>query len=245
MTVYIVGAGPGDAGLVTVRAAALLARADVVVHDRLVSAEVLSLAAPDSIRIDVGKRPGDGDTQGEINRLLVDLDARHDTVVRLKGGDPFVFGRGGEEVQALRAAGVAVEVVPGVSSAFAGPLLAGVPVTHRGLAAGVTVVTATGEGGATTDFSRLANPSLTLVVLMGVAHRARISRELIAGGLDPATPVAVIERASTRSQRTLRCTLDVLAAVEIEAPAIITIGRAAGVDLRAPSHPVAARSGVA
>ena len=157
MTVYLVGAGPGGAGLITRRGAELLARAHVVVHDRLVGRDVLELAARDAPLIDVGKIPGDGDTQSEINGLLVRLAQVHGRVVRLKGGDPFVFGRGAEEVEALRAAGVEVEVVPGVSSAFAGPLLAGVPVTHRGLAHAVTVVTATGEGGVATDFA--ASPS--------------------------------------------------------------------------------------
>jgi uroporphyrin-III C-methyltransferase len=242
VTVYVVGAGPGDAGLVTRRAAALLARADVVVHDRLVGTEVLDLAGPDARLIDVGKYPGDRDTQGEINRLLVTLGACHETVVRLKGGDPFVFGRGAEEIQSLCAAGVDVEVVPGISSAFAGPLLAGVPVTHRGLATGVTVVTATSEGGAATDFTRLANPSLTLVVLMGVARRSTISRELMAGGLHPATPVAVIERASTDTQRTVRCSLEALTTVEIESPAVIVIGEVAGFDLGLVSLPSGART---
>ncbi|MFI5034774.1 MAG: uroporphyrinogen-III C-methyltransferase [Acidimicrobiales bacterium] len=230
MTVHLVGAGPGDVGLVTRRAAALLARADVVVHDRLVSPEVLDLAAPSARRIDVGKSATDGDTQSAINVLLVELGARHACVVRLKGGDPFVFGRGAEEVEALREAGVAVEVVPGVSSVFAAPLLAGVPVTHRGVATGVTVVTATGEGGVATDLRPYANPDATLVVLMGVARRAQVARDLVAGGLDPATPVVVIERASTEAQRTVRGELRELASLGVTAPAVIVIGAVAGLD---------------
>ncbi|MDE3064051.1 MAG: uroporphyrinogen-III C-methyltransferase [Acidobacteriota bacterium] len=239
MSVHLVGAGPGDAGLVTRRAASLLARADVVVHDRLVSPEVLELA-PGARLVDVGKFPGDGDTQGAINELLVELAAQHDCVVRLKGGDPFVFGRGGEEAEALRAAGVAVEVVPGVSSAFAGPLLAGVPVTHRGLASGVSVLTATGEGGATADVTRWANPDATLVILMGVARRAAIARDLIAGGLDPATPVAVIERASSESQRTVRADLASLGDLDVASPAVIVVGAVAGLDLGLTPWPTGA-----
>ncbi len=231
MTVYLVGAGPGGAGLLTRRGAELLARADVVVHDRLVGRDVLELAARDAPRLDVGKIPGDGDTQAQINALLVGLGQDHGCVVRLKGGDPFVFGRGAEEVEALCAAGVDVEVVPGISSAFAGPLLAGVPVTHRGLAHGVTVVTATGEGGVATDFRRLAVPGITLVVLMGVARRGRIAHDLVAGGLDSATPVVVIERASNDSQRTTRCDLGSLASVDVESPAVIVIGAVAGLGL--------------
>ncbi|HVB70555.1 MAG TPA: uroporphyrinogen-III C-methyltransferase [Acidimicrobiales bacterium] len=240
MTVHLVGAGPGDADLVTRRAEALLARADVVVHDRLVSREVLDLVRPGAALVDVGKTPGDGDTQESINQLLVTLGRDHDCVVRLKGGDPFVFGRGGEEVEALRAAGLAVEVVPGVSSVFAGPLLAGVPVTHRGLASGVTVVTATSEGGVATDFTRLADATTTLVVLMGVARRATIAHDLIAGGLDPTTPVAVIERASTDSQRTVRCGLAELASIDVAAPAVIVIGAVAGLDLGLMPSPLGA-----
>jgi siroheme synthase len=152
-------------------------------------------------------------------------------VVRLKGGDPFVFGRGAEEVEALRAAGVDVEVVPGVSSAFAGPLLAGVPVTHRGLAHAVTVATATSEGGVATDFRRFAQPGVTLVILMGVARRRRIVEDLLAGGLGAATPVVVIERASNDSQRTTRCSLGALASVDVESPAVIVVGDVAGLDL--------------
>lgn len=239
MTVHLVGAGPGDAGFLTRRGAALLARADVVVHDRLVSPEVLELAAGARL-VDVGKVPGDGDTQGAINELLVGLAAEHDCVVRLKGGDPFVFGRGGEEVESLRAAGVAVEVVPGVSSAFAGPLLAGVPVTHRGLAAGVSVLTAAGEGGTTTDLTRWANPDATLVILMGVARRGAIARDLIAGGLDPGTPVAVIERASTDSQRTVHADLAALGDLDVTSPAVIVVGAVAGLDLGLVPSPTGA-----
>ena len=156
MTVYLVGAGPGDPMLLTRRGAHLLGRADVVVHDRLIDPGVLALAGPGAELIDVGKRPsspgGDGPpharSQAEINALLIELGQAGKTVVRLKGGDPFVFGRGGEEAEALEAAGIAWDVVPGVSSAFAVPALAGIPVTHRGRSTSVTVVTghAGGDG---------------------------------------------------------------------------------------------------
>jgi len=243
VTVHLVGAGPGDAGLLTRRGADLLARADVVVHDRLVSPDVLGLARAGARLVDVGKTPGGADTQAAINALLVTLAREHDCVVRLKGGDPFVFGRGGEEVEALRRADVSVEVVPGVSAVFSGPALAGVPVTHRGLASGVTVVTATGEGGVATDFTRLANPSTTMVVLMGVARRWRIARDLVAGGLNPTTPVVIIERASTDSQRTVRCDLAGLAGVEVSSPAVMVIGAVAGLDLGLIASPAGARAG--
>ncbi len=225
------GAGPGDVALLTLRAAHLLACADVVVHDRLVSDEILDLLGPTTMRIDVGKVPGTSSTQADINELLVELAARYDTVVRLKGGDPFVFGRGGEEALALSRHGVEVQVVPGISSAFAAPLLAGIPVTHRGTSHGVCVVTATSEAGAVVDFERLANADITLVVLMGVAQRASIAAQLRRGGLDPATPVAVVERASSAQQRVLRARLDELAALEISAPAVIVVGRVASLDL--------------
>jgi len=144
--------------------------------------------------------------------------------VRLKGGDPFVFGRGGEEFEALRRAGIDCQVVPGVSSAFAGPLVAGIPVTHRGLSHGVTVVTGHAREGAAVDFRRLANPDVTLVVLMGVQRRASIMDELLEGGLDISTPIAAIERASMQGQRVRRDVLGELATMDVESPAVLVIG---------------------
>lgn len=231
MSVYLVGAGPGDVGLLTLRAAQLLASADVVVHDRLVSDAVLDLIGSRTMRIDVGKAPGASHSQTDINELLSELAARYDTVVRLKGGDPFVFGRGGEEALALSRRGIEVHVVPGISSAFAAPLLAGIPVTHRGTSHGVCVVTATSEAGSAVDFERLANADVTLVVLMGVAQRASIAAQLRRGGLDPSTPVAVVERASSVNQRVLRARLDELAGLEVSAPAVIVVGPVASLDL--------------
>ena len=232
MTVFLVGAGPGDADLLTVRASRLLAAADVVVHDRLVERSLLELVRGDAELIDVGKEPGRFTSQSMINDLLVSLGRRHDTVIRLKGGDPFVFGRGGEEMVALRDAGVACEVVPGVTSAFAGPLAAGIPVTHRGLSRGVTVVTGHVEGHDDGYFRRLANPDLSLVILMGVAARASIAEQLIDGGLSSGTPVAVIESAWTPRQAVTRAVLRDLGRLNVASPAIIVIGPCAALSLR-------------
>jgi uroporphyrin-III C-methyltransferase len=232
MTVFLVGAGPGDADLLTLRAARLLARADVVVHDRLVDQSVLELANDGAELIDVGKAPGSFTSQSIINDLLVSLGRAYDCVVRLKGGDPFVFGRGGEEMLALRDAGVACDVVPGITSAFSGPLAAGIPVTHRSLSRGVTVVT--GHLAKEDDgyFRRLANPDLTLVVLMGVARRDAIATQLVEGGLSPTTPIAVVENAWTQHQRDTRATLHELGSLDVASPAIIVIGPCAALSLR-------------
>ena len=232
MTVFLVGAGPGDADLLTVRAARLLGVADVVVHDRLIERSLLELVRNDADLIDVGKEPGRFTSQSMINDLLVSLGRRYDTVIRLKGGDPFVFGRGGEEMVALRDAGVACEVVPGVTSALAGPLAAGIPVTHRGLSRGVTVVTGHVEGHDDGYFRRLANPDLSLVILMGVAARASIAEQLTDGGLSSATPVAVIESAWTPRQAVTRAVLRDLGRLNVASPAIIVIGPCAALSLR-------------
>jgi uroporphyrin-III C-methyltransferase len=231
VTVYLVGAGPGDADLLTIRAAQLLATADVVVHDRLISKEVLDLINCSARRFDVGKVPGLSHSQAQINELLVSLGGEYARVVRLKGGDPFVFGRGGEEAEVLSDAGLDVEIVPGITSAFAGPLLAGIPVTHRGLSHGVTIVTGSTVQGSTLDFGALANPDLTLVVLMGVQRRAIIASELLEGGLCAETPVAVVEWASTDQQRTVRGTLQELAGLDVKSPAVIVIGAVADLEL--------------
>jgi uroporphyrin-III C-methyltransferase len=231
MTVYLVGAGPGDADLLTVRAARLLASAEVVVHDRLIDPSVWELVSPHTERIDVGKIPGGSSSQEMINALLVSLGQRYEKVVRLKGGDPFIFGRGGEEALALRAADISVEVIPGISSAFSAPLAAGIPVTHRGLAQGVVVVTGHVRPGASFQLAAVAHPDFTLVILMGVAERAAIQAELLSAGLAPATPVAIIERAWTSSQRVQRVTLDSLDRVEVENPATIVIGAVAALSV--------------
>ena len=232
MTVALVGAGPGDPDLLTVRAARLLAAAEVVVHDALVGDGVLALASPGAELIDVGKRPGRPVPQELISTLLVDLARTGRRVVRLKGGDPYVFGRGGEEAQALLDAGVAFEVVPGITSAVAAPAAAGVPVTHRGVAAAFTVVTGhRREGEPDVDWRALANVGGTIVVLMGVAQRATIAHELLAGGLAPSTPVAAVRSATTPDQLVARCRLDEVATTPIEAPAVIVIGAVAAMGL--------------
>jgi uroporphyrin-III C-methyltransferase len=234
VTVHLVGAGPGDPDFLTVRAHRLLSQADVVVHDRLVDPRVLELVPALAERIDVGKRPGWSGTQDSINGLLISLGSGGGSdrvIVRLKGGDPFVFGRGGEEAAALANAGVPYEVVPGLSSAIAGPASAGIPVTHRGVSASVTVVAGHRQGHDDTDWAALARVGGTIVVLMGVEHRGAIAQELLDGGLDPSTPVALIERATWESQRTLRATLGELGHVSVVAPAIIVIGEVADMAL--------------
>ncbi len=233
MNVHLVGAGPGDPSLLTVRAAALIASADVIIVDRLVDHRVRALARADALVIDVGKHPRDGGpttTQETINALLIEHGRRADCVVRLKGGDPFVFGRGGEELLALRAAGIDVEVVPGVSSAFAVPALAGVPVTHRGLSTSVTVISGhdVGDG---SDFELAGRSRATLVILMGVEHRADIAAALQRGGRSPATPVLAIEWGSTERERRVKTTLGELGATLLHAPAVMVVGEVAGLDL--------------
>ncbi len=232
-TVHLVGAGPGDPELLTLRAARLLAMADVVVHDALADSEVLALAPAHVERIDVGKRPGRPVPQELINDLLVQLSARHRCVVRLKGGDPFLFGRGGEEALALQAAGVPFEVVPGITSAIAAPAAAGVPVTQRGVSASVTIVTGHRREGDEdeTDWTALARVGGTIVVLMGVSERAAIARKLIGGGLSLDTPVVAVRFGTRPEQEVARTTLGALGDTPIEAPAAIVIGAVAGLDL--------------
>jgi uroporphyrinogen III methyltransferase/synthase len=232
-TVYLVGAGPGDPGLLTVRAAQVLAMADVVVHDRLAEPSLLDLAPQGSERIDVGKSPGQSVDQEGLNRLLVERAREGQTVVRLKGGDPFVFGRGGEEALALAAAGIDWEVVPGISSALAAPAYAGVPVTHRGLSTSFTVVTGHSRHAVDreTNWAALAAAGGTVIVLMGVAHRAVIAARLMAGGLAPTTPVMAVRWGTRPEQTTVRTTLDSLGETALEPPVAIVIGAVAGLDL--------------
>jgi uroporphyrinogen III methyltransferase/synthase len=234
VTVYLVGAGPGDPGLITVRGAELLARADVVVHDRLAEISLLDLAPAAAERIDVGKSPGAPVPQEDINALLVERGRRGQEVVRLKGGDPFVFGRGGEEAQALAAAGVAFEVVPGISAAVAVPAYAGIPVTHRTLSTSFTVVSGHSRHAVDddVDWDALARAADTIVVLMGVAHRGEIAARLQAGGLPASTPVAAVRWGTRPGQRTVRTTLGQLGEVTLEPPVTIVIGKVAGLDLR-------------
>ena len=233
MTVYLVGAGPGDPGLLTRRGAELLGRADVVVYDRLAESSLVDLAPPTAERIDVGKRPGAPFDQETINALLVERGSAGLTVVRLKGGDPFVFGRGGEEALALAAAGVAFEVVPGVSAALAVPAYAGIPVTQRGTAAAFTVVTGHSrhDPDPEPEWELLARAGGTLVVLMGVAHRDRIAARLMAGGLPGDTPVAAVQWGTHLRQHTVRTTLAGLGAADLDSPAVIVVGAVAAFEL--------------
>jgi len=236
VTVYLVGAGPGDPGLLTRRGAEVLGRADVILFDRLVDPRLLELAPVGALRIDVGKRPGQPRHQDEVNALIIEHGRQARTVVRLKGGDPFVFGRGGEEAEALLSAGLAFEVVPGVTSAFAAPASAGVPVTHRVLSSSVTVVSGhVGDPGApgAVDWVSLARAGGTLVVLMGMANRAEIARRLVDAGRPPDTPVVVVHRGTTTTQADVRTTLAGLAEVELGPPCTIVIGPVAALDLRA------------
>jgi uroporphyrin-III C-methyltransferase len=233
VSVALVGAGPGDPGLLTRRGAELLTTAEVVVYDRLVAPELLDLAPPTAERVDVGKRPGQSDRQAGINELLIAHGRRGVRVVRLKGGDPFVFGRGGEEAEALRRAGVEVEVVPGVSSAFAAPAAAGIPVTHRSVSTSVTVVTGhAGDPSMTgVDWDVLGRLDGTLVVLMGMGARASITERLLAAGRDATTPVAVVHWGTTDRQQVIRTDLAHLADVDLPAPATIVVGAVAGLDV--------------
>jgi uroporphyrin-III C-methyltransferase len=210
--------------LLTLRAAEVLRTADVIVHDRLVDPRILDLARSDAELIDVGKRPGTSSSQSLINDLLVSLGRSGRAVVRLKGGDPFVFGRGGEEILALREAGIDVAVVPGLSSALVAPLAAGIPVTHRNVARGILVMTGHTIDGDAGDFSRLAMSGVTLVILMGVEHRALIAEQLMGGGLPGSTPTAIVERACRDDQRVTSCSLDRLGMTPAVAPAVIVIG---------------------
>jgi uroporphyrin-III C-methyltransferase len=225
--VYLVGAGPGDPRLLTLRGAELLQRADVVVHDRLAPAALLDLAPRGAERVDAGKARGRAAISQEgINRLLIDRARRGLAVVRLKGGDPFVFGRGGEEALALTAAAVPFEVVPGVSAAVAAPAYAGVPLTHRGLASSFAVVSATLAGGPA-DLGRVATAVDTLVVLMVAERLGEVCAALIAAGRPPDEPAAVIASATTGDQQSLAGTLAELAGAEVDPPATLVAGRVA------------------
>lgn len=231
-TVHLVGAGPGDPELLTLKAARLLAEADILVHDRLVGAGVLALARPQARRIDVGKATGAHRlSQTAINRLLVELARPGRTLVRLKGGDPFIFGRGGEELLHLVRHGIRVEVVPGITAASGCAAALGLPLTQRGLASGVRLVTGHGRDGIwpELDWQGLADPDTTLVVYMGLAHAAAIADRLIAAGLPPGTPAIVVEAGTTARERRVRATLAGLAPAlqeePLQPPALLVIGR--------------------
>lgn len=227
--VALVGGGPGDPGLITTRGRRLLAEADVVVVDRLAPVALLKELDEDVVVIDVGKAPDNHPVpQEEINRLLVEHAQAGRRVVRLKGGDPFVLGRGGEEALSCAEAGVRCEVVPGVTSAVAVPAAAGIPVTHRGLSRQFTVVSSHRERGAGTDWEALARLDGTLVLLMGVAALADGAAALIEHGRPASTPVAVIENGTTPRQRTTTATLETITEMAaergVQAPAVVVVG---------------------
>ncbi len=221
MTVHLVGAGPGDPDLITVRGLGLLRRADAVVYDELAPAELLAEAHADALLISRA-----GMRQPQIDELIVSLGLTFETVVRLKGGDPFLFGRGREEIDALTAAGIEYEVVPGVSALTAVPAAAGIPLTHRGLAAQVTVVTARSAADDDLDFDSLAAAPGTLVIFMGVARLGELADALVAAGKDPATPAAVISNGTTDRELTVAGPLDEIAelAAGLPSPALTIIG---------------------
>jgi uroporphyrinogen III methyltransferase / synthase len=231
-TAYLVGAGPGDPGLLTARALELIARADVILHDRLIPAEALTGAREDAEVIDVGKVGGGEQVpQEETTRLLIERALAGNDVVRLKGGDPFVFGRGGEEAQACRAAGVPFEVVPGVTAGVAAPAYAGIPVTQRAVASAVAFVTGHEDPAkpeTAIDWPALAAFPGTLVFYMGVRQLPRIAEQLVAAGRAADEPVAVVERGTLPGQRTVRAPLGEIAAAASEAgvraPAITLVG---------------------
>jgi len=237
--VHLVGAGPGDPELLTLKAARLISNARVLVHDRLVSDAILSMVPADATRIDVGKSPKRHPVpQDAINATLIAHAAAGHDVVRLKGGDPFIFGRGGEEALALAAAGIACEVVPGITAAQGAAASVGIPLTHRGVAEHVTYLTGhcRADQPLDFDFAKLADPTGTLVVYMGLATIGEICRELTAHGLAPDTPVLVVNRATTARERRLFTTLadcpaDVLAQ-GLEGPSLFVVGAVAGLAAR-------------
>ena len=227
--VYLVGAGPGDPELVTLKAVRALGAADVVLHDDLVNPAILAHARADARIVHVGKRGGCRSTpQAFIERLMIRLARRGAVVARLKGGDPFVFGRGGEELVALRGAGIECEIVSGVTAGIGAPAAAGIPVTHRGLVRGVAFVTGHTCESPATDWSALARSGLTIVVYMGIATLPEIVAGLRAGGMAGATPAAAIQHGTTARQQQVITTLADLpaavAAAGLGSPAILVVG---------------------
>lgn len=236
--VYLVGAGPGDPDLLTLRAARLLGSADVIVYDHLVGDGVLDLAKPQATRVYVGKQSGNHSMpQDEINALLISLAHGGQQVVRLKGGDPFIFGRGGEEVESLLEAGIGYEIVPGITAASGMAAYAGIPLTHRNYAQACVLVTGhLRDGSANLDWPSLARPHQTLVIYMGVGALEGISRELIAHGMPADLPAALVRHATLPEQRTVIGTLATLPRLAVEndirPPALIVIGEVVGLHHR-------------
>ena len=233
--VFLVGAGPGDPQLLTIKAVKVLKEADVVIYDRLgVSADVLCLAPDSAERIFVGKRTGLHEVpQDKITELIIEKAKEGGKVVRLKGGDPFIFGRGGEEAEALVAEGIEFEVVPGISSSVAAPMYAGIPLTHRDYAASVAIITGhrAGDAEKVIDWVKIANAVDTMVILMGVESLEGIAAKLLKGGISPQKPVAMVESGTYPKQRTLIATLGTVVKEaeekQIKPPSVIVIGEVA------------------
>jgi uroporphyrin-III C-methyltransferase len=232
--VYLVGAGPGDPKLLTVKAIELLKEADVVIYDRLVGEQILSLAPEKAEKIYVGKRTGDHEVpQNKITELIIEKAQAGGKIVRLKGGDPFVFGRGGEEAEALVEKGIEFEVVPGISSSIAAPIYAGIPLTHRDYAASVAIITGhrAGDGEKPIEWVKIAEAVDTMVILMGVESLDGIARKLLEGGVSPSKPAAIVESGTYPKQRTLIGTLGTIVKEaekkHIKPPSVIVIGEVA------------------
>jgi uroporphyrinogen III methyltransferase/synthase len=238
VTVSLVGAGPGDPGLITVRGLELVRSCDALVYDVLVAPELVDEAPADAIVL-----PRERLKQHEVNELLITLAQDGLDVVRLKGGDPFVFGRGGEEALALEEAGISYEVVPGVSAASAVPGLAGIPLTHRGVSAQVTLVSGQRADGSDLDYEELARTSGTLVVFMGLAAIPRIAHGLIENGKDPETPAAIVARGTTPDAEVRRGALSELGALAtgLPSPALVVIGEVAALRLASRARAAALR----
>ena len=252
--VWLVGAGPGDPDLLTIKAARVIGAADVIVHDGLVSAEILDLAPAGARLIDVAKRKSRHTLpQDDINQLLVALARQGLTVVRLKGGDPFIFGRGGEELAACRAAGLEARVIPGVTAALAASASAGAPLTHRGSAQSVTFVTGhAAHGEPDLDWASLARPNQTVVIYMGLSTAGLIADRLIAAGRPASTPALIVVNASRADEQRLPTTLGKLAevAADLSGPALLMVGEAMALAVssaadhaREGEHPPAADAG--
>lgn len=242
--IWLVGAGPGDPSLLTLKAVEVLRQADVLVHDRLIDPRVLDFAPATARRIYVGKmRARHALPQEDINQLLVDEAMAGQVVVRLKGGDPFVFGRGGEEADMARAAGIRVDIVPGITAAIGAAAAAQIPLTHREEASALTIITGHCKDGSEQDWRGIAGPGRTVVVYMGVAKAGQIARSLTDAGIAPDLPVAIIENATSERQRVFVASVDTMAGVilseGIASPALLVIGdvaRRTPQSLRALAH---------
>jgi len=236
--VYLVGAGPGDPDLLTRKALRLLQQADVIIYDRLVSAGILALANPQAVLLYAGKQQGEqAQVQAQIFAWIRLYADRTNTIVRLKSGDPMVFGRGGEELEFLARLGIDAEVVPGISSALAAPALAGIPLTYRGVAASFAVIAGHRESLTTLDWAVYRGVD-TLVILMGVEHRDIIAQALLEQGRPAAQPVAFMENASTPKERVVTATLAEVARrkVDVEAPAVFIVGEVVRLRARAAAE---------